>query len=236
MKDIVFLPRNSLAESLVPPPKPAKFFIPEWYKKIPAIHNDSVNKPSHSTVKRCIPFLDSLTTGYIQELWCDIYFEVIEDKSNGTFSIAYNWAESIKPISSRAEDHKTEELLPKSNEFFPTEFQWETQWEPQLPSGYSALYVHPLNRYDLPFFTLSGIIDSDKYPISGPLPFFLKNNFTGIIPAGTPMYQIIPIKRDMWQSSISEYNEKKNKKISFNVKKHFYNGYKNNIWEKKEYK
>jgi hypothetical protein len=236
MKYINFIPRNSLAESLVPPPKPAKSFIPEWYKKIPSMHNDSVSKPRPSTVKRCMPFLDSFTTGYIQELWCDLYFEVTEDKLNNTFSIVYNWAENIKPISSRAEDHNNSELLPKSSQFWPTEFQWETQWEPELPSGYSALYIHPLNRYDLPFLTLSGIVDTDKYPVPGPLPFFLKSDFTGMIPAGTPMYQIIPIKREDWQSNKSKYNEEKNKKLSFNVKKYFYNGYKNVIWEKKDYK
>jgi hypothetical protein len=57
-----------------------------------------------------------------------------------------------------------------------------------------------LNRFDLPFTTTSGIMDSDSYSTSGNLPFFIKKGFTGVIPAGTPIAQLIPIKRTSWTS------------------------------------
>ena len=43
-------------------PKPAKRVIPEAYKKMLNFAGNDISRP---TVKKCIPFLDSLTTGYI---------------------------------------------------------------------------------------------------------------------------------------------------------------------------
>jgi hypothetical protein len=45
---------------------------------------------------------------------------------------------------------------------------------------------------------MAGIVDSDKYHGAGNIPFFLKEEFEGLIPKGTPYAQIIPIKRAEW--------------------------------------
>jgi hypothetical protein len=62
------------------------------------------------------------------------------------------------------------------------------------------LYVQPINHFDLPWLTVGGIIDSDKVTTSGLIPFFIQNGFTGVVPAGTPYLQIIPFKREDWES------------------------------------
>jgi hypothetical protein len=105
-----------------------------------------------------------------------------------------------------------------------------------LPDGYSAIVMHPLNRVDLPFITMSGIVDFDKSihaPI-GNIPFFIKKGFEGTIPAGTPMFQIIPFKREDWNSENQPYSDifwqekmKERKSIA--------NIYKKKIWQKKSY-
>jgi hypothetical protein len=69
----------------------------------------------------------------------------------------------------------------------------------QTPKGYSLLVGHPLNRLDLPFFTLSGVVDADGVLTDGNLPFLLRKGFEGLIPAGTPFAQLIPIKREEWK-------------------------------------
>jgi hypothetical protein len=33
-------------------------------------------------------------------------------------------------------------------------------------------------------------------------PFMMKNNFSGVVPAGTPVVQIVPFKRDDWKSNV----------------------------------
>jgi len=79
-------------------------------------------------------------------------------------------------------------------------YAWKSLFNIQTPKGYSILISHPHNRFDLPFTTLSGIVDSDMTMARGNLPFFLKSGFEGIIPVGTPIYQVMPFKRENWQS------------------------------------
>ncbi len=98
------------------------------------------------------------------------------------------------------------------------------------------IYTHPFNRYDLPFLSLTGIIDNDTYYMENLAnhPFFVREGFVGIIPKGTPMLQMIPIKRDRWSSKFEKYDE--DLKIRFqDLRKYFTDGYKKLYWNKKEY-
>ena len=55
--------------------------------------------------------------------------------------------------------------------------------------------MSPINRFDLPFLSISGFIDCNYgFSLAGNMPFFIKKGFEGVIPAGTPYMQIIPIK------------------------------------------
>ena len=81
-------------------------------------------------------------------------------------------------------------------------FAWWADWAVELPDGYSALYTHPLNRFELPFLTTSGVVDNDKVHLPGTMPFFLLKGVRGILPAGTPYAQIIPFKREHWESEV----------------------------------
>jgi hypothetical protein len=90
----------------------------------------------------------------------------------------------------------------------------------------------------LPFHTLSGVIDSDSFfhTSGGNVPFYVHKGFEGIIPVGTPMYQIIPIKRDSWTSSNKDFNFEDNYIRNYALGKFFNGGYKNKFWNKKDYK
>ena len=68
-----------IIDGVLEKPKPAKNYIPEWYKKAKP-HNNLENKaiPSLdgtpvSTVKKCMPVFDMMTAGYIMETPYDIY-------------------------------------------------------------------------------------------------------------------------------------------------------------------
>lgn len=229
--DIKFIPSSKDVELFVQEPVPAKLCIPDWYKKIPSANFDSPNFSDSGdfldkSIKQCIPFLDSFLSGYIQRTWCDIFIE----NENG--NIRYIWASDPQIIFIR--DKKN---INSYDGFYDLEFVWKEPWIPKLPKGYSMIYTHPFNRYDLPFISLTAVIDSDNYyhSYNGNYPFYLKNNFTGLIPEGTPMYQMIPIKRNSWKSIKEEYDEIKNKKREFFLKNKFWQGYKKMFWEKKYY-
>ena len=53
-----------------------------------------------------------------------------------------------------------------------------------------------------PLLTLSGVVDTDDFPLSVQFPFFIKKGFSGLIPAGTPIIQAIPFKRDNWKHTL----------------------------------
>src|SRR5438045_9773293 len=60
-----------------PPPIPASRNIAEWYKALP-IEAPSVHEPPaiHPTVKRCPPFLEMMSCGYIIPFCADAIFTV----------------------------------------------------------------------------------------------------------------------------------------------------------------
>ena len=73
-------------------------------------------------------------------------------------------------------------------------------WTIQLPPGYSILVSHPINRDDLPFRALSGLVDCDRYHdafVQFPARW-VDPSFNGVLPKGTPVAQCLPIKRETW--------------------------------------
>lgn len=229
---IKFLPVNADA-TLTEAPRPARNFIPDWYKNVeqPHLKNLEVGEDgiiSNPNIKMCPPFLDSLMSGYIVSSWCDIYIKLEDGMIKYYYSAKPEALVSRKDINYPALD---------TDSFYEVEFAWQMQWMPKTPKGYSVLITHPLNRVDLPFYTLSGVIDSDNFYHHGPgnLPFFIKKGFVGIIPAGTPLYQITPIKREKWKSEVLPYDEFIAKKRELERFRNFFGSYKNKWWVKKEF-
>ena len=230
---VLFIPKDKDTEICIPRPQSSKKYIPQWFKDMPIEVPTIDGFGADYTAKKCIPFLDSLTSGYTQELSCDVYIDCNTEEDDPI--INYRWGGQIRPLSTRKEDTKSSNSMPHFPGYYKTEFHWNTLWEPKTPTGYSTLYFHPANRFDLPFITHNAIIDTDRWPITGPIPFVLKKGFSGLIPAGTPIYQMIFIKREVWDSEKSEYDEKYVKNITYSVRKFISDGYKKQIWSKKEY-
>ena len=233
MNSIEFIPLNKDAELLIPHPKPAKMYIPQWFKDIPAVNskNIKISKSGNSDInlKNCVPFLDSLSSGYIQETWTDISIQKDEDGD-----VIYNQSSTI---SQEIMKHREESFVKTDGSFYEFEFLWNQLWVPKLPKGYSYLFTHPLGRIDLPFYTMTAIVDGDSlnYSIGGNVPFYIRKDFSGIIPEGTPMYQMIPFKRENWKMVINNFNEDLSKKGINELRKRFVGSYKKVHWKKKTF-
>jgi hypothetical protein len=230
---VLFIPKDKDTGICIPRPQPSKRYIPEWFKSMPIEVKKNNQLGSDYTAKKCMPFIDSLTSGYTQELACDVYVDCNTEDDDPI--INYNWSGEFRPLSTRKESEGSSNSMPHFPGYYKAEFHWNTFWEPKTPSGYSTFYFHPANRFDLPFITHNGIIDTDKWPLTGPLPFVIKKGFSGLIPAGTPIYQMLFIKRDIWNSEQSKYDEFYNKKLSYSVRRFMSEGYKKQIWSRKEY-
>lgn len=201
-------------------PFPASKSVPEWYRKMPGVTEKI------QTVKKCVPFLDSMTTGYIVALPAD----VVWNKDLQRFE-----DDSIIEITSVHADVQSEHVE-ISEEYDPKPHKWNSSWFIKTPKGYSTLFVHPLNRLDLPFYAFSGVVDTDKHPLIINFPFVLKKNFEGTIKAGTPMIQAIPFKRDKWSSSIIDQGESYFYPYTYKVEEPPFGFYKRNFWTRKEFR
>ena len=208
----------------------AKNHIPNWYKKIPKWKNNeifSIDEGFQKTLKNCIPFSDSFTVGYMLVLPNDLYVK----NNNGTPYLTWNRAEF--PPGWRKEVTNLN-LVPY--EHYPIEYIWHTGVSQTIPIGYSLLFTHPLNRHDLPFTTLSAIIDGGLIMSGyGDIPFYIKKNFEGIIPQGTPIAQIIPFRQENWQSKKTKGLIKKGQEHYDKSSSLVYGWYKKTFWTRKKY-
>ena len=201
----------------VPHPIPSSKAIPDWYR---------TSKPfvdGNETLKKCVPFLDSMTAGYTITLASDVFFNKGIPQDISVTGVVHSHADNqIGDLKIPAEYHKKV-------------YKWINSFILKTPKGYSTLFTHPANRVDLPFYSFSGVVDTDKFPIEVNFPFLVKKDFVGIIPAGTPIAQAIPIKRDDWTSSIVDSKSYEPPAFTHTMHNPPFNFYKKNFWTRKKY-
>jgi hypothetical protein len=207
-------------------PEPASKGLPEWYKKIPRYSREETGK-DWLTVKACLPYLDAMSAGYVLKTWCDI--TVSKDEETGNTLLT--WNNQLAPAFEKTEESHTG--MARMPGFTEWKFGWNMPWSFEMPEGYSALITTPLNRPDLPFIIASGITDMDKFPLAGVATFCVNESFEGVVPAGTPYMQIIPIKRDDFTLKIDqELRNHETKRYDIALEEGVY---KKKWWTKKDY-
>lgn len=176
---------------IIPTPYPSNKSIPDWYKALPP--KTGTKGFATSTIKRCNPFLDSMSLGYIIPLAADVHFVVNEDMSG----VTYEWKFHKELVSNHLKEQITTDKSP--NPLMPKPpMKFLSYWMIKTPPNYSLLFVPPLNRPDPRFTCFSGTVDYPYYEeeyINFPFTFN-QPNFSGLIEAGTPLIQVIPIKKD----------------------------------------
>lgn len=213
-------------------PKPATASVPDWYKNLESyIGNEK--KPSgdgntSATIKRCMPVFDAITGGYILYTYTDVW---ISQKDNMPW---YEWP-SFEPI----QWHPVEQapFHPNRNGHQISYPKWINPWSIQTPPGYSTLFIQPMHRESI-FTILPGIVDTDQYNSPVNFPFVLNNiKYEGLIPAGTPMAQVIPFKRDSWEMNMGTQEDLENQnKTTIKLRTRFFDSYKSQFRQLKEYK
>lgn len=156
--------------------------LPEWYKGL----QDNGEGIREKTIRRCMPSMEALTRGWIIRLPADVHI----DASQNHFDA--EWDIDRQMVSS----HSLDQL---GGDAFPIDApvpKWELQWAMRTAPGYSTLVMPTLNRFDPRFQYFAGIIDSDEFVSRLRAPFVWTGGpFTGTIPAGTPIIQVVPFER-----------------------------------------
>lgn len=239
-RKIKFYPFNEETAMFTPPPVPASKMVPEWYKRQPATVDEERGLASGSfngTVKKCIPIFDLMTAGYILSLPMDVYIDASDpNKLN---------IQCPNPMKRFGTDmfatHSPEQYnhYPVDTDLYHKQlFRIMPFWAFKTEKGYSTLILHPNHQDDLPFKALGGFVDTDKFITDGHFSFFIKKGFVGVIKQGTPLVQIIPMKRDDWESEIVSHEQVK-KEIGHQrifLRSTFSNGYKNKYRSMKRFK
>jgi hypothetical protein len=243
-KKITFSTQEICKEIDIEKPVPIKLNIPEWYKKL-------THSIETRTVKGCIPFLETLTTGYLLKLDQDIYIKhnYVDEEGNpktthnlpslafkgtalGQYSVNLNTAPNIGHTTNQLAGSP---LLKKNGDMFVHKIQ--NPWIIKTPPGYSCLFLPPLNNEHDVFEIIPGIVDTDSYSIPINFPFIIKTEsektITTILKRGTPYAQIIPFKKESWKMEINYF---KNQKMTNKIEKFNLLGllhtYKLNFWNK----
>ncbi len=199
----------------VVPVKPAKHFMPRWFKdmdshiELPANYekgrknyfgkkDDTAKKHTGGTVKRCPAIVDLLTEGFIIPMWCDFLLqrdmETMEwDNKNFPYGIEFHAKEQIYGWDLKKTD-------------FPEGVKFINPWRIYTPPGYSVMFMTPTYQFEKRFTVLPGIVETDTYHHIN-FPTIWHTTKDAIIERGTPFIQVIPFKRDEWDLSVEEMNE-----------------------------
>jgi hypothetical protein len=209
-----------------PHPQPASKFIPDEYKKLKRFSKDNMHSP---TLKTCMPFLDSLTAGYIIPFDQDYLVDPVDDDF------------SVTPANKEQSDfgYHNQRQLPEGWKKTSKENagKFHNKWLIKTPPGYSCLFIKPMNRIETRFDVLAGIVDTDTYINTINFPFILnKRDEQFLIKKGEPMIQVIPFKRESWKMWSGYYYEKAHRKVLMLLNSEWVDRYKKIFWKKKSFK
>ncbi len=175
-------------------PVPHPPVLPEWVRDMPRTAPSDLHPAPVRTVKQCPPFIDAMLHGFVIPLACDVHVR------GGTLSwdwdppppaaahhprapVSFHAAAQVEGTPFRSGD----QVIVKFNSF----------WTVTLEPGWSLFATHPVNRADLPFRLLSGLVDADRFNAVGLLfpALWLDPGFAGTLPRGMPIAQCFPVPR-----------------------------------------
>jgi hypothetical protein len=191
-----------------PHPYPAREHVPGWMKGM------AVDFEHGGTVKRCAPFVTAMTAGYIIPAPADATLMM---SAAGEFSatgkaqyLGLHFAGQFK--GSPFEGMRVVKFM--------------NQWVIVTPPEYVCLITAPVNRFELPFKALTGIVETGSYYREVHLPMVceMKAGETYRLLRGSPMIQVIPILREEWEHGVREMDAEKRGKQQemFKEDVHFY--------------
>lgn len=191
---------------LTPPPVPAAQGLPNWLRTMPQRAFSAIAGGEDDTLKRCPPFVDAMTSGFLMPLICDVRVENGEFAWDADLPLLQNAALPRSPMSLHDPGQAAGSPLAKEDRVL---VKFHNHWTIEAPDGWSVLFTHPLNRFDLPFETLTGLVDCDRYSetwIQFPA-VWRDEGFSGVLERGTPVAQCIPVRRESWTAAVEAMSD-----------------------------
>jgi hypothetical protein len=180
---------------LLPRPVAARAALPDWLRAMSPRVSSAVHQRSIRTVKQCPPFVDAMSHGFMMLLPCDITVDA------GRFSWDWPLPPLTLPNHPRAplSFHVAEQLqgspLARGSH---VAVKFNSFWTIELEAGWSLMVMHPINRDELPFRLVTGLVDADRFNDVG-INFpavWTQPGFSGTLPRGMPIAQCHAVPRE----------------------------------------
>ena len=239
IKFVSSLPKNP---GVFPEPEPAFKNIPDWYKKVESFYDNNPTPKEGTqqiTVKRCVAFLDILSSGYFLLAPFDVYIDTTDGKTEFSIPAAMQGIQNTN-IKQMIGNHDLKQLggYPIDKDVYVEYvFRINPIWIVKTDPGVSCLFINPQHHETSPLHAISAVIDTDSYSSDGLFSFLVKKDFKGFIKRGTPIVQVIPFVRANYESEIIMEKSKyeKLKLEGLKIRSVFNSGYKKFFWKKKKY-
>jgi hypothetical protein len=163
-------------------PRPAKNFIPQWFKDIPST--------ATSSVKNCPSFPDYFSQGYIIPMWTDT---LLNYKDN---QFSWSGPTGVFPWDIHTGDQFLEHVDARFNgidgQFM---FKAVSPWKIITPPGWSVLQLPLFYHFNQEWSVLPGVIDTDTMHQVNQQVLYHGNGKDVRINCGDPFVLYIPFKR-----------------------------------------
>ena len=200
-------------------PKPTARYTPEWWKTLKI---DETKRTAYElytgNIKHCPSFTDVFTSGYVVPMWMDIYLGY--DKETGLSGTKSNNVTNVGYHNGAALDLKNYKFLGKETSAF---FKAYSPWSIMAKPGISVMILPLFFNFDPDFSVVPGIIDADVINHLSPDIAYHSQNREIFIERGTPMFQVIPFRKEkitFGVKEIDELSDKSRKKYYHNVLDH----------------
>ena len=198
-------------------PKPAKHFIPEWFKDIPSTNTMSV--------KKCPSFPDYFSQGYIVPMWSDVLLTQKDD--------TYKWVSASDSFG--WEIHSNDQLIDYKKATFNGVdgqfiFKAFCPWKIVTPPGWSILQLPLFYHFNQEWSVLPGVIDTDIHHEINQQVLYHGNGNPIKINAGDPFVLYIPFKRSNKLKYEVFYQTEKYKKMFNKLSLSLNQNFKPNGW------
>jgi len=212
----------------LPHPLPAARCVPDWLRLMPTHIQSAVQSADQTpTVKNCMPFLEAMTFGYVIPLPTDMTFTM----EGGNLRV------DIAGFDAPLVDVHNGDQLPGAPYSGTPVVKFRTPWLVRTPPGYSTLVLPPLNRFEMPFLPLAGLVETDTYyrQIAFPTLCNMTSGQQVKLTRGMPLVQVVPVLRQAWSSEVtpSDADANKAQDDQWDANPHMY---RQNHWEKKSFR
>lgn len=180
-------------------PKPAKNFLPAWWKNIPVPEN-----LRQATVRECPGIADWFSQGYIIPMWMDI--SLFYNKEEDRWGVLHS--DKLEPWDIHKDNQFIDHVEPsmygsKASLVFKSHSPWLIKTSP----GYSVYQMPLFYNFNNNFSVLPGVVDTDIHHEMNQQVLYHGDQKEIFIKRGDPFVLYVPFKRTKYDLSVRAANQ-----------------------------